>query len=263
MSNAYLVILEVYPEIPITALLVVFLFRHWHKSPQDRLRTEWLLVATALSIPVNAAVQLFVRWFSTFRPLKEDLYCYQIDRLFGEPSFRIAQVVWAHPWLKVMTGIVYELLPVAILGAFAAYLWLRPMPESAAVARAFILNLSALPLFYFLFPVSGPAFAFPHFPAWPGPVVAHMIPINYPSNGMPSGHASTAILTFWFLRHWNWGQIAGGTFLVLTLLSTLGTGQHYLFDLICAVPYSIAVLWFTRSRSHQEEPVLAIAEEDA
>ncbi len=246
--NSFLEFLIVYPEVLLTCLLVIFLFWHWQVAPEDRTKTEWFLVITALSIPLNAVVQIFVQWFSTFRPLKEDLYIYHIDSFLGQPSFRIAQIVWAHPWLKMATGIIYVLLPVALLGAFAAYLWLRSVAETAVVARAFVLNLFALPLFYYLFPVSGPAFAFPNFPEWPTQVVPHMIAINYPSNGMPSGHASTAMLILWFLRHWKWGRIAGGTFLALTVLATLGTGQHYLFDLICAIPYSAAVVWVTRPR---------------
>jgi len=252
--------LLVYPELPLTALLIAFLFWHWQVAVGDRNRTEWFLVVTSLSIPLNASVQLFVHWFSAFRPLKEDLYIYHIDSFCGQPSFRIAQVVWAHPWLKATTGIVYELLPVAILGAFAANLWLRSMAETIEVARAFVLNLFALPLFYYLFPVSGPVFAFQHFPEWPAKhIVPHLIAIDHPSNGMPSGHASTAMLIFWFLRHWKWGQITGVMFLVLTLASTLGTGQHYVFDLICAIPYSVAVVRVTRSRPAKREHNAAVS----
>lgn len=37
--------------------------------------------------------------------------------------------------------------------------------------------------------------------------------------------------------------IAGLICLALTVLATLGGGRHHLFDLICAVPYTAAILW--------------------
>ena len=36
-------------------------------------------------------------------------------------------------------------------------------------------------------------------------------------------------------------QALAGLFLILTLLATLGLGEHYLIDLVVAVPYAVAV----------------------
>jgi membrane-associated phospholipid phosphatase len=58
-------------------------------------------------------------------------------------------------------------------------------------------------------------------------------------NGIPSVHASTALLVLWFLRRWWWGRISGVVFLILTIFATLGSGEHYLFDLFCALRYAI------------------------
>jgi PAP2 superfamily len=52
---------------------------------------------------------------------------------------------------------------------------------------------------------------------------------------------TAALLILWFARHWIAGRLLSVAFLVLTVLSTLGAGEHYLFDLIVAVPYSAAV----------------------
>jgi hypothetical protein len=35
-------------------------------------------------------------------------------------------------------------------------------------------------------------------------------------------------------------------YLVCTILATLGSGEHYLFDLACAVPYSVMVVLAAR-----------------
>jgi membrane-associated phospholipid phosphatase len=57
---------------------------------------------------------------------------------------------------------------------------------------------------------------------------------------------SSALLIFWFLMPWPWGRAIGGIYLGLMVLATLGSGQHYLFDLICAVPYATLVIWVVR-----------------
>jgi hypothetical protein len=42
---------------------------------------------------------------------------------------------------------------------------------------------------------------------------------------------------------WTWGRVFGIAFLALTALATMGSGQHYFFDLLCAVPYASAIAY--------------------
>src|SRR5204862_7527755 len=61
-------------------------------------------------------------------------------------------------------------------------------------------------------------------------------------NAMPSLHAGLAyllVLTVWPLSRGV--RIAAILFLIGTLLATLGLGQHYLIDLVVAVPLALAV----------------------
>jgi hypothetical protein len=58
-----------------------------------------------------------------------------------------------------------------------------------------------------------------------------------------SSAARSQIADLWLLRHWKAGRIFGAVFLALTILATLGLGEHYIFDLFCAVPYAAIVLW--------------------
>jgi hypothetical protein len=44
-------------------------------------------------------------------------------------------------------------------------------------------------------------------------------------------------------------QALAGLFLILTLLATLGLGEHYLIDLIVAVPYTVSVRALCMSRA--------------
>jgi hypothetical protein len=145
--------------------------------------------------------------------------------------------------LKVASEAAYQLIWIAFLAVFAACLWRRPAAELGDLVKTFLANtVLAVPV-YLAIPVCGPAFAFARFPALPaGNVGAVPILLAAPPNGIPSVHFSTALLVCWFARHWAAGRIASLAFLALTLTATLGTGQHYLVDLLLAIPYACAIL---------------------
>ena len=59
-------------------------------------------------------------------------------------------------------------------------------------------------------------------------------------NGMPSLHIASVVLAYWQARPYGrWARIAAAVFLVGTLLATLGEGEHYLVDLVVAMPLSL------------------------
>jgi len=66
------------------------------------------------------------------------------------------------------------------------------------------------------------------------------------TNGMPSIHFSTALLIAWALWRWKWGRVFGIAFAIATMVATLGSGEHYLCDLVMAVPYALFVGWCGR-----------------
>ena len=232
-----------YPAVPVVLLLVLFFAARWFMVPRDLRRTEWMLVACALTLPASGLAEAAANVLSRFRPLKYDQFVYRLDDLLGQPSFILGRLAEHHMGLKVLISVTYGLLPVMIVATFATCLWLRTEAETLRFARAFLLNLFlAVPL-YLLFPVCGPAFAFSDFPAHqPAHLVPHLIALSAAPNGVPSVHTSSALLILWFLRRWWWGACTGIVFLALTILATLGSGQHYAFDLFSAVPYTFAVI---------------------
>jgi hypothetical protein len=250
-----------FPSIAALAIIVPALAFCWFSSPSTgRRRTEWLLCAVLLVVPAGMAAQLIANAMSPLRPFKYDLYIYRFDSFFGEPSFRLGQVVFAHSWVKDTLSVAYGLMPIAMFLAFAICLIRQGEREALAVARTFVLLYSAGVVFYLILPVCGPVYAFPTFPILPHilpPITAahaaHPIILHAPPNGVPSEHMSSALVCLWFLRRWTPGAIAGVAFAILTVLATLGSGQHYLFDLILAVPFTAAVLWLSRSCSQLKE----------
>jgi hypothetical protein len=245
-----------------TITIELFLFVlgiRWFAVEADRKRTEKLFMA-GLFASIATFISLRVAAFlSNFCRLKYDLYAYWVSaRFLGEPSFYIGRMAGRHLWLQVAIDCGYGLPAAMMLGTFAVYLWLRPDAEAMRVIELFILNpLLALPI-YLMFPVCGPAYAFPGFPYHvPSNITPHPMTIDAAPNGIPSVHTSTALLVLWLLRHWWWGRAAGGLFLVLTVLATLGLGEHYLIDLVLAAPYTALVLWLAKPRTARKSDLLA------
>ena len=58
---------------------------------------------------------------------------------------------------------------------------------------------------------------------------------------MPSLHVGWAFLLFWNLRTRRIMGVLSAVFLILTALATVGSGEHYLADLIVAIPLALTV----------------------
>jgi hypothetical protein len=72
-----------------------------------------------------------------------------------------------------------------------------------------------------------------------------------PRNGMPSLHLASTMLLFWNVRHRaRWISVAAAIYVMLTAMATLGFGEHYLVDLMVAVPVGLAMqaLWLRTRR---------------
>ncbi|MGF6882307.1 hypothetical protein ABIA39_002906 [Nocardia sp. GAS34] len=195
-----------------------------------------------------------------------DRYVALADRAFGEPSWLVARGLGAlGPVVPAVLHWVYIELPVA---AMAIAVWqLRNVVRTGVwpghyLVRTFLVLGLVGPVFYILFPVVGPMFAFAadghglqigNF--WP----QHLPPMDHaparirfdaftPRNCMPSMHAAWSTSIFLHSRRDTDGSPAprwlrwGGAFWVLaTLVATLGFGYHYGADLIAGVVLCLTV----------------------
>lgn len=230
-----------YPAVIGAAIAALFAAARWFLVPNDRKRSEWFLAASCLAIPASALCERVTKGLSHAVPLKFDQYMYRIDGLMGQPSFVLGRIAEHHLWLVVVGQIAYGLLPCAILAVWAAYLWMRPEAETLLVLRAFVFNLFLAVPIYILIPVCGPLYAFAGFPFSEPALTPHRIALLAPPNGIPSVHTSTALLILWFAWRWPLGRVLGVLYLALIVFSTLASGEHYLVDLIAAVPYAWAI----------------------
>lgn len=220
---------------------LIALMVRWFVAPADRKRTEMLLAVVFWAFPAAIFAELltvgFVAWIASHHPLRYDLYVYNIDALLGHPSFLFGRWVSRSPFLAFLVDQVYKIPVVMMTICFVTWTYLR-FEQRALVLKAFAWNLVlALPIFL-TFPVSGPKFAFPDFPHFPGAIVAHPIYMTAAPNGVPSLHMSIAFLVALLLWPWKPGRVAGVAFVLLTVFTILGNGQHFAFDILCAIPYT-------------------------
>jgi hypothetical protein len=244
MNNAFLHLLIGYPVFVGVAAAFICAGVRMTLVPSDRKRCDWFLGAAALALPANILSENTALFLSRLRPFKLDEYIFQIDGLLGlQPSFSIGRFVTHHIGLEIVSNMAYNILPCAVLAVFGLYLWQRSENETLTVVRAFVLNLFVAIPIYLLMPACGPAFAFAGFPfIQPDHLAAQPIILHAPPNCVPSVHMSTALLIMWFVRQWRIPLLISVVYLTLIVVATLGSGQHYLFDLIVAVPYTLFIL---------------------
>lgn len=230
---------------------------------------RWRHIVRVSAFMTLAQISVFyVLWsFSYLSAVRYDQYIFCIDQVFGSPSFHVGRLLKQTPWLNTPCRAAYSLISVYVFALLVVYFWERSRVDDALQAMwVFVLNATLAPVVYLLIPVSGPHYAFPGFPdIIPAHITPHPIVLSAVPNCIPSVHMSTALLILHFSR---WSKIAMALAffnLVLIVLATLGTGEHYLFDLIVAVPYAALMIYLggaTRAQSHLVEltPAESVAE---
>lgn len=228
-------------------LIVIFIVVLLRSKPASD-EAAFYIFGFAFCLAGPLLCQMFVNHLSNEFPLKYDLYIDRIDRTLGDPSWRIGLVLVKHRWLFEISAAAYGLIAPAELGVFWAYASKVPVAVPR-VAKALLLNLFLAVPFYALAPAAGPRYAFPGFPFnRPNGIAAHPIPLSAPPNCIPSVHFSTALLILFFCWRWRWARVPATVYCLLIVLSTLGSGEHYAFDLICAIPYTAVVLAISKMR---------------
>jgi hypothetical protein len=203
-----------------------------------------LLLATfcpALVILTNVALAAIIQ----FQPHVLDLFLYRFDGLLGvQSSFVAGRWFAASPFLEKTCFLIYASLPLAELLIFLLFVRGQRMPANPLVL--FIVTGIAGFIFYQVCPATGPVHVFgAEFPDYPPPSLPlqSILLDDIPRNAIPSLHSAWALLIWWSTRYSKaWMRIAATVFLALTLLATLGLGEHYLIDLVVALPFAVGAM---------------------
>ena len=196
-----------------------------------------LLTPTALALATATVVYLPTAW---------DAPALIVDSTFPFGAFDVGRFLARAPVLRGIASAVYDGIFLLVPALVAVRLRLpRPLAVDFLVVCVVVSLLGQL--CYYVTPIVGPAFAFSaRFPdTLPDvtrlPIVALPVPEFY-RNGLPSIHTAWALVFMWATRPFAWWWRAFGVAVVVfMILATLGFGQHYVLDLVAAVPYAVVV----------------------
>ena len=163
-------------------------------------------------------------------------------------SFLMGQFFWTHLWVRFVCLVIYIALPLPLALVYAAQL--RQKKEAAfAVMLAFLVTGPVGVLFYNMLPAIGPRALFgTSYPFHP-PSIADLMHITVEPilrsgvrNAMPSLHTAWVLLVWWNSKGLaRWIRAIAMLFVILTIMATLGTGEHYFVDLVVAFPFALMV----------------------
>jgi len=182
-------------------------------------------------------------------PKTFDLFLYSFDcSLRVQFSFLMGQLFWSWPWVRFVCLVIYIALPLPLALVYAAQLR-RKRENALAVMLAFLLTGPLGVLFYNMLPACGPVHVFTSVFPWHPPSIADVMHMNVvpvliqgARNAIPSLHMAWVLLVWWNSKGLaGWVRAIAMLFLVLTVMATLGTGEHYFIDLVVAFPFSLMV----------------------
>ena len=164
--------------------------------------------------------------------------------LGGLPSYAVADGFAAFPPLAVFSWVAYLTLPIeAALVLLVSLRRQRGDMDSRRILLACAVAGLAGVVGYWLCPATGPRYAFAGFPMRPDSVQLGGITVapDFPRNAMPSLHFAWAWMLYRAARPVPWLRWVTLAWLVGIATAALGFGEHYLIDLVVAVPFVAAV----------------------
>jgi len=170
-----------------------------------------------------------------------DEFLLAFDRNFGYSEMIVGRIFHRVAFLNSFFQFLYfgELLAIPLL-----YLMLPLAVRRKFLGATLLLGVMIGPL-YRVCPGAGPFYLLHGTFPWSIPDLSqpHTRIIDAALNAAPSGHFAWAILMFWFARKYagRGVQIAAGIFMVSMFIATLGMGEHYIIDLILAIPFTACV----------------------
>jgi hypothetical protein len=205
------------------------------------------VAAIKFALPGSVPLTMFTLWLtSQVLPQTYDSFLYAFDGLLPLPVADMAGQIFASYTgvSQAFSAVYYSFMLVACLFMVN---WGNGRLSGWLISRWIVAAVFGSGL-YFVMPAVGPAVAFdatyPHALPDPAAVPLALFPASATGyrNAMPSLHTTWAFLIA--IIAWRSGpipRIVASMNLAATVIATLGMREHYLVDLIVAVPFTVAV----------------------
>jgi hypothetical protein len=230
----------------ISSLSTLGLRAIWSRGAEQE-RMALAFVPTLLFVTSDWGSTILLGWTEKANPRVLDLYLFSFDSsLQVQIAFLVGQAYALWPWFKAVGTVFYIGLPMVIGLVYAGQL-LRDRTRAVSAMIAFLITGPVGVVFYNLLPAVGPIHIFlSQFPWKPIPVeqvtrlLVEPIPVQGLRNCMPSLHMAWVLLAWWYSRGLSaWERGIAMAFVVFTTFATMGTGEHYLIDLVVAFPFAV------------------------
>jgi hypothetical protein len=230
----------------ISSLAILGLRAIWSRDKEQE-QMALAFVPALLFVTSDWGSTILLGWTEKANPRVLDLYLFSFDSSFRvQIAFLMGQAYALWPWFRAAGTAFYIGLPMIIGLVYAGQL-LRDRWRAMSAMIAFLITGPVGVVFYNLFPAVGPVHIFlSQFPWKPIPadqamrLLVEPIPVAGLRNCMPSLHMGWVLLAWWYSRGlsvWERGMVMA--FVVFTFFSTMGTGEHYLIDLVVAFPFAV------------------------
>lgn len=204
-----------------------------------------ILFMTLLGVSTNSALEII----QFARPATYDVIAYKIDQAYL--GLQPAIALWFDTSAESFKAVVYSVYAMLTLCLFMTFAMIvrEGNAERYHIVRTIAVPFGVAFICYMIVPISGPIYAFGADQLvgnLPSPSLFTAQPEIIPPaarNGMPSMHFTGAFM-IWLLTATLQRKIyfyLATVFLALTVVATIGLGEHYILDLIVAMPFAIAL----------------------
>src|SRR5215471_5080914 len=229
-----------------SALGVLGVATIWARQPERKLLL-YGFVPAALFVASEWCASYLLDLTEALHPKTFDVFRYSFDSGLRVPiGFLAGQLLLKNPTLRTASLAIYIALPLALVYACQ----LRRIGEKALLVMVTFLVTGPMGvLCYNLLPACGPAHLFGAAFPWHPLSAADAMRLNIAPvlmkgarNAIPSLHMAWVLLVWWNSRGLaRWVRTLAAVFVALTVLATLGSGEHYFIDLVVALPFSLMV----------------------
>jgi hypothetical protein len=230
----------------LTSFVILAVRSIWERE-RKFLLYAWLPVL--IYVMTGPFIDAMQEWTAQAHPKTLDLYLLSFDSsLRVQLAFSVGQYYARLPWLHHSALFAYVAATIPMALVYAGRL-VRFREGALPSILAFLIAGPMAFLFYNLFPACGALYVFGQaFPFRPLPIaiLSRLAPepAAFPGlrNAMPSLHLAWTLQAWWYSKGLSWiERLVAFAFLALTVVATLGTGEHWFVDLIVAFPYALMI----------------------
>lgn len=245
------VALRIVPALALLGIssLLLLGFRSLWATGEQRQLPHLAFLTSMLFVLLGYSGSTLMEMTDRLHPKALDLFLYSFDASLGmQPSFATGRLLLKFRWLTPVAVLSYVALPIPLMLVYAKQLRVGRNSALPVFAAFFFSSFLGIAL-YNLFPACGPVYLFGgRFPLSPfspselhDPLIQPVL-LSGARNAFPSMHMAWALLAWWYSEGLSaWTRLFLLLFLALTVLATLGLGEHYFIDLVVAFPCALLI----------------------